>query len=298
MNFESVIDLVFDAFPPDRWPTPLARQTGDRRYLASLLRKNAKLLSDEKIRSKSASVLGSLLLGGAAETVFEELYSGRLSTSEISLINVTTSRNDTDYRLVNGSQRPIYRLNIKLHGSIFRKALDLVGLAPEDAFPLATYKINSALEKQNQEHLPYIFVVVTGTNFSAGRVAGLFSAEFVAAVVLGKAIIGTGKRLLEERLVQGLITRQPGIHDDIIADLRSSRWYVISARRAFETMKSALFERVFALRTRDFNRSYSNAEIDMHLSFAEDMTPLDTFLDLIRDEGHIKLAGMLERGTL
>ncbi len=46
------------------------------------------------------------------------------------------------------------------------------------------------------------------------------------------------------------------------------------------------------------NRAYRNAEIDMHLSFSEDMIRLEDFLELIGKEGHFKLAGMLERGTI
>jgi hypothetical protein len=200
--------------------------------------------------------------------------------------------------LINGQGRPLYRLNIKFHGSLFRNALDLVGLQPEDCFPLATYKIKSALDKQTGEHLPYLFVVVTGSEISAESIGKKMGQDFVYAAHFGKLVISTGKRALEEKIVQTFIETEPSQFRHIIDALDTARWHVLSARRAEMKMKDMLFERVFALRTRDFNRAYQNAEIDMHLSFSGDMISLESFLDLIATEGHFKLAGMLERGTI
>lgn len=242
--------------------------------------------------------MGSLVLGDAAERVFETIYSKKLSTSEIRLVDQREHRNDTDYRLINGQGRPLYRLNIKFHGSLFRNAMEVVGLEPADCFPLATYKIKSALDKQDQEHLPYLFVVVTGSDISAESIGKILPAVFVQAAHYGKQIITTGKRSLEERIVQRFIAAEKDRFEKIIKAIESARWYVLSARRAQELMKEKLFERVFALKTRSFNRAYRNAEIDMHLSFSEDMIRLEDFLELIGKEGHFKLAGMLERGTI
>jgi hypothetical protein len=121
---------------------------------------------------------------------------------------------------------------------------------------------------------------------------------FVQAAHFGKEIISTGKRALEERIVQRFIATNQERFGNIVSAIEGARWYVFSARRAQELMKDKLFERVFALRTRSFNRAYRNAEIDMHLSFSKDMIGLEDFLDLIGREGHFKLAGMLERGTI
>jgi hypothetical protein len=218
--------------------------------------------------------------------------------TDIRLLDQRERRTDTDYRLVNGQGRPLYRLNIKFHGAQFRNAKEYVGLDPSDCFPLATYKIKSALDKQDQEHLPYVFVVVTGSAISADDIGKVLPESFVGAAHYGKLIISSGKRALEERIVRRFIETDQPKFEEIVAAIRNARWYIISARRAEAIMKELLFERVFALRTRAFNQAFRNAEIDMHLSFSRDMKRLEDFLELAAAEGHFRLAGMLERGTI
>jgi hypothetical protein len=297
MSSAQIVDVLAEAFGPDRWPPPLRRKTGDKKHLLDILNK-AMAHHDGSEINKTSLILGSLVLGEAAERVFERIYSKKLSTTEINIVDQREHRNDTDYRLINGQGRPLYRLNIKFHGSQFRNAREIVGLDPADCFPLATYKIKSALDKQNQEHLPYLFVVVTGSDISAESIGKILPDVFVQAAHFGKQIITTGKRLLEEKLVERFISTERDRFEGIVRRIESSRWYVFSARRAQELMKEKLFDRVFALKTRSFNRAYRDAEIDMHLSFSEDMKPLEEFLELIAKEGHFKLAGMLERGTI
>lgn len=291
-----IVDVLAEAFGPDEWPPPLRRHTGDKKYLASRLNEAMTVGASEI--GKTSLILGSLVLGEAAERVFDSIYSKKLATTEIQLVDQRERRNDTDYRLINGQGRPLYRLNIKFHGSLFRKAKETVGLEPSDCFPLATYKIKSALDKQDQEHLPYLFVVVTGSAISAESTGEMLPAVFVKAAHFGKQIINSGKRDLEERIVQRFIASDAERFGKIVKAIERARWFVFSARRAQELMKEKLFDRVFALKTRSFNRAYRNAEIDMHLSFSQDMMPLEDFLELIRKEGHFKLAGMLERGTI
>ena len=91
--------------------------------------------------------LAQLLLGALTEERFdrekEELVAGRLTVEDHRL-----GRTDTDYRVLNGGGRPIFRINIKFHGTEFARAKERVGLDPSDCFALATYKIHQALERQ------------------------------------------------------------------------------------------------------------------------------------------------------
>lgn len=106
--------------------------------------------------------IAQLLLGALTEERFqrekEELIAGRLIVEDHRL-----GRTDTDYRVLNGDRKPIFRINIKYHGSAFEQAQTWVGLAPGDCFALATYKINQALERQRKEALPYVFVVLSAS---------------------------------------------------------------------------------------------------------------------------------------
>jgi hypothetical protein len=75
-------------------------------------------------------------------------------------------------------------------------------------------------------------------------------------------------------------------------------WYVLSARRADVLLRRLLFERVYAVRVRAFARNYPNAELDMHFSLSQDLTPLREFLGVLRRDGLHKMLGLLERGDI
>lgn len=235
--------------------------------------------------------------------MFEEFYREKVGTAELELRDDRSTRGDTDY-FFNGSGRQVFRINIKFHGSQFRRAKELVGLDPEDCFALATYKIHSALQKQEAEHLPYIFVIV-GVPGLTGPVVGAEVPEdlvgFCALVRDAKAL--TGVRTVEDRIVDRLI-EDPGLFGltESLSGFRSriegAGWSVLSARRAFQLVGEMLFHRVYALRVRSFARNFRGAELDMHFSLSSDLHPLTEFLAVLRDYGMPGLVTRLERGTI
>jgi len=58
------------------------------------------------------------------------------------------------------------------------------------------------------------------------------------------------------------------------------------------------FPRTFAVRVKSFARSYGGAELNMHFSISQDMTPLQRFLDIVKDKGLHGITAELERGTV
>jgi hypothetical protein len=52
------------------------------------------------------------------------------------------------------------------------------------------------------------------------------------------------------------------------------------------------------VRVRAFARNYRNAELDMHFSLTQDVTPLKTFLVSAKERGLHGLAVDLERGEI
>lgn len=246
--------------------------------------------------------IGQLAIGNLAERSFENKYRQMMGTNELQLQDQRVDRSDTDYRVVNGQQRPVFRMNIKFHGTLFRQAKDLVGLEPEDCFALATYKIHLATKKQEDEHLPYLFVIISVPNLTSVSVGNTMpeDAQHCAAFVAAAQM--TGKRDIEDRLVTWLFRDdQP---DDLKAQwnamqlrLDAAEWRVLSARKADKLLRENLFERVFAVRIKNFTRNYRNAELDMHFSFSSDMVGLATFLDDMKKHGIQKLIGLTERGT-
>ncbi len=254
-------------------------------------------IPNEKALKSSRQMLGNLIAGRCAERIFVERYKQEAATTELALSDLRESRTDTDYRLLDGKGRPVYRINIKFIGSLFRQAPELVGLAPEDCFALATYKICAAAEKQEADKLPFLFIVVSvpglpTSAIGAGAPADLLN--FFGLLTQGIGILN--KRSIQDRVIDFLETNAHPYFHKILSEIEQGRWYVISARKANNLLRSLLFERVFALRVRGFAQQYRGAELNMHFSISKDLTPLDDYLHTLREFGYPKVTTLLERG--
>jgi hypothetical protein len=249
-------------------------------------------------------MLGQLMLGELAERAFEKIYRETMGADELLLEDDRSSRNETDYRVLNGQQRPVFRINIKFYGTLFRNARNLVGLDPEDCFALATYKIYQGLQKHETERLPYVFVIVGVPGLTGARVGAAIPENMVHLVSLVHTSSRiSGKRSVEERVVENLIeAEQPEFFKSELSrfrqEIHSARWYVLSARRADQLLREKLFDRVYAVRVRAFARNYRNAELDMHFSLSQDLRLLTDFLATARDRGLHGLSVDLERGIV
>ncbi|MGH9461940.1 MAG: hypothetical protein ACRD1X_12025 [Vicinamibacteria bacterium] len=260
--------------------------------------------SREEVRlGRARAMLGQLLLGDLAERVFETIYKTTMGSHELALEDDRESRSETDYRVLNGQNRPVFRINIKFHGSLFRNARDLVDLDPLDCFALATYKIYQALQKQEREVLPYIFVIVGVPNLKGEEVGRIVPEDLAHLAALIQASRMPGKRDLEDRIVEHLIDEEQP--EDVKRSIRGfyeqidkAEWRVLSARKADMLLREKLFDRVFAVRVRAFARNYRNAELDMHFSLKEDLTLLKEFLALLKERGLHGLTAHLERGLV
>jgi hypothetical protein len=256
-------------------------------------------LTEEDLK-RAATILGGLLLGRAAEIAFEDIYRQEIGPdAEFKLVDLREGRTDTDYRVLNGRDRPIYRLNIKFFGSTFRRGPELVGIDPEDCFPLATYKIFGALQKQDEEHLPYVFTIVGVPNLTAVSIRDQLPERHVQIVaLLSKSDRVSGKRNFEDRIVERIVAENSPAFTAVYGQIRSAEWYVLSARKADNLLRSLLFDRVYALKIRGFAQQFRGAELDMHFSLTNDLVTFKNFLQTLKTEGQTKMASLLERGTL
>lgn len=253
---------------------------------------------DRLHRERAIRILGQLLVGRAAERAFEQAFREEMESEEFELRDIREGRTDTDYRLYNGQGRPIYRINIKFHGALFQRAPEMVGLYPEDCFALATYKIHSALNKQEMEGLPYIFAVVGVRTLSGEGVGARIPSRYVdATALIYQSSKAQGKRDFEDRIVHHLVEQKVPGYVEAHEAIQAEEWYVLSARRADHLVHSKLYDRVFALRVPRFTQQFRYAEVDMHFSLAGDLTPLTDFLQTLRDEGQAKVITLLERGV-
>lgn len=253
---------------------------------------------DPALVAKARNTVGQLLVGRAAELAFENIYRSRVQPHEFELRDLREGRTSTDYRVYNGGGHPLYRINVKFFRPAFRRSQEMVSLDTADCFPLATYKIFQALEKQVQEHLPYIFLIVGVDDLDPDAIAPMIrneDVEFLARVT--KATI-SGRRNLEDRILAVAVEERSPAFVAAYDRIYSAPWYVLSARRAEQLLHEHLFDRVFALRVPRFAQQWRNAELDMHFSLSQDLKPLGEFLDILRDQGPHVISVMLERGTV
>jgi hypothetical protein len=154
---DRLVTLLNRLYPSSPWPKPFNLLRGTRlldagdapQSAARAVGTTARVLqefalaTDPEIalfgaepRSEAAftdarQILGNLIVGRCAELTFEDIYKEHTHSTELELRDLREGRSDTDYRLFNGRGRPVYRVNIKLHGSVFRRAQEMVGLDPE-----------------------------------------------------------------------------------------------------------------------------------------------------------------------
>jgi hypothetical protein len=242
--------------------------------------------------------VGQLVLGRAAEIAFQDICEAGIDAHEFSMTDVREGRTNTDFRLLNGGDRPLYRFNVKFFGSIFRRGAEMVNLSPSDCFPLATYKIQAALQEQEKEHLPYVFAIVGVPDLNAAAVAeAIPELEIHPLAMLFASPTVTRKRDFEDLLVDRIVAARSPAFTTAYGRIRHADWYILSARRANDLMHKLLFERVYALRIPGFTRQFGGAEVDMHFSLSQDLVTLQEFLEVLRNDGQGKVTTMLERGT-
>lgn len=249
----------------------------------------------EKQRRK----VGELVLGRAAEIAFQDICSENIDPLEYSLTDVREGRTNTDFRLLNGGDRPLYRFNVKFIGSVFRRGAEMVKIEPTDGFPLATYKIFAALQEQENEHLPYVFAIVGVRGLVAATVAEIIpEADVRPITLLSQSEVVRRSRDYEDWLVDRIVDARAPAFATAYDRIRAAPWYVLSARRADKLMHEMLFERVYALAIPGFTRKFSGAEVDMHFSLTNDLMPLLDLLAVLREDGQGRVTTMLERGTV
>lgn len=233
--------------------------------------------------------VAQMLLGELAEQHFENVAARLVGEQGYRIEDHRVGRTDTDYRLLTPDGRALFRLNIKFHGTLFAQAREYVNLEPKDCFALATYKISAALKKQDEEGLPYLFLIVSVPDFPSETIQRSIDAEWVwLASVTGRNIEeAVVKRLIQEPWVEPLRRR-----------LAQAEFRVLSARRANNLMRDLLFERVHALRLRGFNRLFRGAEINMHLSMGREMIGYEDLLRQLIERGPTQVSVRLDRGEI
>lgn len=102
---------------------------------------------------------------------------------------------------------------------------------------------------------------------------------------------------VEEAIVARLLREDylPGFRP-FFDRMPEGQFRVISAKKADKLLREMLFERVHAQSLKGFTRKFRNAEVDMHLSLTQELTPVRTFLELLVQESPQRFAVRLYIG--
>lgn len=233
------------------------------------------------------SLLLNLLLGRLGEDYFESLIGSRLPEVELRsytaapklIERVERKYGITNYDVLLKGEK-LFHANIKVHATQFREAQRMVGLDPEDCFPLAVYKILSGLGEQRRTGIPFVFLVFIRWDMRetvSRRVKALERAfqERIAEVFRKR------DRAKQDALVNDLVARweEDGTWQNLLKELEASEHRVISPEKALRLLVENI-ERCPALVIPRFRFA---GEINMHLAIREEMTDLEDFLRAIED---------------
>lgn len=252
---------------------------------------------DQKSLDRAKRKIGELVLGHAAEIAFEELCRAGIDPARYSLDDLRAGRNNTDYILLSGNHK-LSRFNVKFFGTAFQRALGMVGLDPNDCFPLAIYKIKQALEQEDREHLSYVFAIVGVIGLNAAAVGAMIPEKDMRPLAMLRESKQVHRKMdFEDWIVSRIVDDRSPSFTNAYNQIKNAKWYILSARRARKLLHELLFERVHAVMVGGFTRNFPTAEVDMHFSLSNDMISLTDFLTELRQFGEAKVTHMLTDGV-
>jgi len=231
------------------------------------------------------SLLLNLILGRLGENYFERLIEERLPGMELRshtaapqlIERVERKYGITNYDVLLEGEK-LFHVNIKVHATQFREARRMVGLDPENCFPLAVYKILSGLGEQRRTGILFVFLVFIRWDMRetvSRHVEGLERSlqERIAGVFRRR------DRAKQDDLVNDLVARweEDGTWQGLLKELEESEQRVISPEKALQLLIENI-ERCPALVIPRFRFA---GEINMHLAIREEMTDLEDFLRAI-----------------
>jgi hypothetical protein len=218
------------------------------------------------------------VVGRLAETVFRDTHLAALEPDGFKVEEYYEAGENRDY----GAQRDGLELpiNVKVASTIFRKARQVVGLAPEDCIPISAYKAIGASEKVPD--LVYVDLV----DFELRERVDAFMDGLDGPLGVGWHLFswygGSGARKGEDSYIAALF----GVHGDELKALApgSSSFRVISAHRVLAILREDP-RRVPGLGVPGAGTGGFIAEVNVHVSVENETRAWDEVAAQLRQEG-------------
>lgn len=193
----------------------------------------------------------------------------------------------TDYTLVEGDIR--VPVNVKNAGTRFERAQQLVGLDPDDCLPIPAYKAYAATERE--PHLLYAVSVDFGlVHRISETLPPLFTPQEALVWDLLNRFSGSLLRSAEDAFICAVAAKY---EDRLLAVAGDMPFHVVSARKAIRILQQKA-ERTPGIGLRAWGTGAS-AEVNVHLSLREDMTPWTAVDQLISGQGLTRVVAGIDR---
>ena len=218
------------------------------------------------------------VVGRIAERVFRDDHLAALEPDGFEIVEYYAKGENRDYGAQkDGLELPI---NVKVASTMFRNAKTVVGLEPEDCVPISAYKAIGASEKVPD--LVYVDLV----DFELREKVDAFMDGLEGPLGIGWHLLswygGTGARKAEDQYVAALFDE----HADALKQLApgAAAFRVISAQRVLAILRENP-RRVPGLGVPGAGTGGFIAEVNVHVSVADEMVPWDDAADRLRNEG-------------
>jgi hypothetical protein len=218
------------------------------------------------------------VVGRIAERVFRDEHLAALEGDGFEIVEYYAKGENRDY----GAQRDGLELpiNVKVASTLFRNAMTVVKLHPEDCIPISAYKAIGASEKVPD--LVYVDLV----DFELREKADAYMDGLDGALGIGWHLLswhgGTGATKAEDQYVAALFEKQADALKALAPDATAFR--VISAQRVLAILRENP-RRVPGLGVRGAGTGGFIAEVNVHVSVANETRPWQEIADRLRDEG-------------
>jgi hypothetical protein len=233
----------------------------------------------------------NLMVGTIAERVFWEDHLPLLEPYGFRSIDYHERGENRDYGLQReGVELPI---NVKTASSLFRKARETVGLAPEDCIPISAYKAIGASERVPA--LVYVDLVDFTLRERVDDFINTLEGDLAVGWHLFSWYIGPGAKKAQDRYVATLFERHGSDLKALAPSITSFR--VISAKRVLAIMRTKP-RRVPGLGIKAAGTGGFNAEVNVHVSVYDETHPWDDVAEQCRRHGIQHVLDQINRTAL
>lgn len=192
-----------------------------------------------------------------------------------------------DFTIIEGEL--ILPINVKNAGTAFRRSKDLVGLEPDDCIPIPAYKANAAIDAGL---VSLIYVVSPDYNLITELnriIPTIFNENELIVWDLLNNYAGARVQRAEDEFIANTVTK----YHALIKAAKDTPFYAISARKSLRILQTKP-HRTPGIGLKAWGTGAS-AEVNVHLSIKEDMTPWEDVKNRIVSKGIASIVEAVNR---